>query len=171
MKKISLFICTFSLIFFMIGCSNSSTNSSLSKIDSIDDVTNKTGKLSCTRQADTDSGIIPSFNYYVTYKDDNILELHSIEKVTSDNSDSLDQYEIAYEKINNYYDGLEYYDTVVTRNNDTVTRDTVINYEKIDTSKLLAIEGEKDNIIENGKAKLSLWFEFGKKFGITCTED
>ena len=47
----------------------------------------------------------------------------------------------------------------------------IANLEKIDKTKLLQIEGDEDNIIEDGKAKLSLWLEMASKFGVTCKED
>lgn len=174
MKKISLIIFTLFVVFLITGCEDKkdvSDSRDDGKIDSIDDIVLETGKLSCTREGSASDGVSPSLKYYVTYKDDLLLKLHSVEKITSDNLDSLDEYENAYKKINEYYKNLRYYDTKVIRDSNSVTRDTIINYEKIDIDKLLSIEGEEDNIIKNGKAKLSLWLEFAKKFGVVCTED
>ena len=56
----------------------------------------------------------------------------------------------------------------VTKTNNSVTSDTVINYGKIDTDKLLAIEGEEDNVIKDGKVKLDDWLDFAEQFGTKC---
>ena len=37
--------------------------------------------------------------------------------------------------------------------------------------KLLEIEGEEDNIIENGKAKVEKWLTLAKKFGTECEDE
>ncbi len=176
MKKISLLVVCLFCIFLITGCGDMSSNTTASKssnagkIKDIDDLTSSSGTLTCTREGTASDGVMPSFNYYITYKNDNILVLHSVEMITSDNSESLDQYEEAYKKINTYYKGLNYYDSEIKRTSDSVARDTVINYEKIDIDKLLEIEGEEDNIIKDGKAKLAMWLEFASKFGTTCSE-
>jgi len=63
---------------------------------------------------------------------------------------------------------LDFYEAKVIRNKQDVTSDITINYEKIDIEKLLAIEGEEDNIIENGEAKVSKWKALAEKFGTEC---
>ena len=63
---------------------------------------------------------------------------------------------------------MDYYDTKVTRGDTSVTRNAIINYDKIDIEKLLEIEGEEDNIIENGEAKVDKWLSLAKKFGTKC---
>ncbi len=172
MKKISLIILFIVLSLFLTACENNDEvkeKTNEGKIDSIDDVTSTKGTLVCTRSASADNAE-PFFNYTIDYKDDEILKLHSIEGITSEDSSVLDEYEEAYKKINSYYVGLKYYDTNVYRTNNSVTWDTTINYEKIDIGALLDLEGEEDNIIENGKAKLSTWLELSKKVGTTCSE-
>jgi len=186
MKKISksLFVCFISLFIFT-GCSNDQDlvnnvdgeNSSVVKeevdnnnVKSTKDLESRKGELSCSREATAGDGITPAFNYYIKYKNGNILELHSIEMVMSSDQESLDIYEEAYKNINKNYKGLKYYDTKVVRDKNSVTKDTVINYDKIDIDALLDIEGEKNNIVRDGKAKLDIWLDFAGKFGTTCVE-
>lgn len=178
-----LLICLISLLIFT-GCEsgedksnnvvnngvNVEENSDEGNIESTKDLSSKKGELSCTREATAGDGITPMFNYYIKYKNGNILELHAIEMVVSSNQENLDIYEEAYENINKNYKGLKYYDTKVVRDNNSVTRDTVINYDKIDINALLDLEGEKDNIIKDGKAKLDIWLDFAGRFGTTCVE-
>ena len=57
------------------------------------------------------------------------------------------------------------------KDDNSVTRDTTIDYEHVDIDKLLHIEGNEDNIIdENGKASLDMWLALAKKFGTVCNE-
>ena len=180
-KKISLFLIIFCLIVISTGCSeekkegNSSTDitgTTTVKETIVDDDFDKngTGMLKCITKAEAGEGIDVDLNYTIKYKRGNILELISVQKVSSDNNDSLDVYENAYKNISKSYDGLEYYDTKIVRNGNSVTYTITINYDKIDVSELLAIEGEEDNIIKSGKAKLSLWLELAGKMGTTCEE-
>ena len=185
-KKSSILLICILSICLITGCSNNeeSLNKSLdnenvvgdsgsnsSEINSLDDLTSDTGTLSCTREAKAGEGITPKFSYTVKYKNGNILELHSIEMIISDDEESLDTYENAYKDINKNYDKLKYYDTKVIRDNNSVSRDTLINYDKIDIDALLDLEGEKDNIIKNGKAKLDLWLDLASQFGTKCEEE
>lgn len=128
------------------------------------------GELYCTTEAYAGDDVSVDLNYRLTYKRGNILKLRSIAKITSDNQDSLDQYETAYQKIAANYEELKYYDVSLIRDSNTVVYDTTINYSEIDIKKLLDIEGEEDNIIEDGKAKLSLWLDLAERVGTTCEE-
>ena len=125
-------------------------------------------KLSCTRDADAGAGIDVNLSYEVYYQGEYIQILHSKEQVVTDDQDVLDEYENAYRSVDKNYEGLEYYDTSIVRTDNSVTDDTVINYGKIDIDKLLAIEGEEDNVIKDGKVKLDDWLEFTEQFGMKC---
>lgn len=149
--------------------SNTTNNQAENKITSSDDITNKSGTLYCTRSG-TAPNATPFFEYTIKYRNDELLELHSVEGITSEDQETLDSYADAYESINSNYQNLKYYDTKVIKNSDSVTRDTTINYAKIDLEELLEIEGTENNIIENGTASLSAWLELASKFGTTCTE-
>jgi len=121
----------------------------------------------CTKTGEA-TGISASMEYNVYYKGDYVKILNSIETVTSNDSSKLDEYETAYKTIFKAYEGLEYYDNNITRTSNTVKSETTINYEKIDIDKLLSIEGEEDNVVEDGKVKLSTWINFAEKYGATC---
>ena len=127
------------------------------------------GVKKCTRTGTVTNGST-EMNYEVYYKGEYVVLLHSTEKIISDSSSVLDTYEDAYKSIFKQYEGLEYYDNKITRNSNSVTNEITINYEKIDMGKLLDIEGEEDNVIENGKVKLDTWLSFAKKYGVTCEE-
>ena len=122
----------------------------------------------CTRSASGGAGITTELTYEIYYTGDKLNILESTEKVIANKEEDLDKYQEAYEKINDYYKNLEYYDTEVIRGDTSVTRNATINYDKININKLLEIEGEEDNIIENGEAKVEKWLSLAKKFGTKC---
>ena len=173
MKKIitSIFVLFIGLL-VVTGCEKEDNKqSSAEKVDSVDDLTNKSGTLNCTRQGYANGDIKPSFSYTVTYRDGELLTLRAIEEVSSESGTGLDEYYSAYLKIDEKYKGLKYYDSKVLKTDNSVTRDTTIDYEHIDIDKLLHIEGNEDNIIdENGKASLEMWLALAKRFGTVCNE-
>lgn len=124
-------------------------------------------KMTCTREGNLDDGEV-KLTYDLYYEGEDLILLHAIEEVITEDSSILDEYENAYKSIRENYLGLNYYDTAVVRTNDSVTNDTIINYGKIDINKLLEIEGEEDNIIVDGKAKVDSWLELAEQFGTEC---
>lgn len=171
-KKIILIIPLLILV-FITGCSNSQEEKTNSKViqETNSEVVEETKNMSvinCTREATASSGIDVSLSYKVYYEGDYIKILHSIEKITSSKSSDLDEYEKSYKSIFENYKGLKYYDNTITRDSNSIVSDTVINYGKIDTNKLLEIEGEEDNVIEDGKVKVKTWIDFAKKLGAKC---
>lgn len=181
LKRMSKFFFAFVLSLLLVGCgtseesttnsnsnNSSNSNSSTSENSITDQDTGEMQKLTCSREASGGTGVDVNLNYEIYYQGEYIQILHSTEQVVTDDQDTLDEYEDAYRGIYKNYEGLEYYDTTVTRTEDSVTSDTVINYGKIDTDKLLEIEGEEDNVIKNGKVKLADWLEFAEQFGTTC---
>lgn len=144
------------MVLLLAGCGSNSAVSS-------------DGVKKCTRTGTVTNGST-EMNYEVYYKGEYVVLLHSTEKIISDSSSVLDTYEEAYKSIFKQYEGLEYYDNKVTRSSNSVTNEITINYEKIDMGKLLDIEGEENNVIENGKVKLDTWLSFAKKYGVTCED-
>lgn len=126
------------------------------------------GVKKCSRTGTID-GATSSMNYELYYEGEYLTILHSTETVVSDDEEILDTYEEAYKKIFTAYEKIEYYDAKVIRDENSVTSDITINYAKIDTDALLAIEGEEDNVIDkDGKVKLQTWLDFAEPFGVEC---
>ena len=122
----------------------------------------------CERIGNLDNGEV-SLQYEIYYTGEVLNLIQSEEKVISSDEEILDKYEKAYKDIHAHYEGLEYYDTEVIRGDTTVTSTIIINYDKINIPALLSIEGEKDNIVEDGIPKVDKWLELAKKFGTQCT--
>ena len=152
-KKALIIILTF---LFVLGCSADKTDEYAGK-----------GELNCSREGSIEDGEVV-LKYNLTYKNGNIIKLTSIEEVISDDQNILTEYENAYKNIFKVYDNLEHFENTITRTKTSVTSKTVIDYDKINIGKLLEIEGEENNIIENNKAKVEKWMELAKKFGTTC---
>lgn len=155
-KIISYITIIFMGVILVSGCSDTESNK-----------TNGMSVIHCTRTGEA-TGVKVSMEYNIYYQGDYIKILNSIETVTSNDKAKLDQYENAYRNIFSAYEGLEYYDNNIIRGSDMVKSETTINYGKIDIDKLLSIEGEEDNVVEDGKVKLSTWINFAEKYGATC---
>ena len=178
-NKIIFLVLIFACVFFLGGCSETGkeqsnditgTTNIKESIVSDDFDENGVGMLKCSTEAYAEEGMDVELRYTLKYKNGNILELVSVQKVISEKQDSLSVYENAYKNIANNYKDLCFYDTSIVRESNSVSYTAIINYEKINIDKLLRIEGEEDNIIKNGKAKLSLWLELAGKVGTVCEE-
>ena len=124
----------------------------------------------CTRSGNIDNNSSTDLSYEIYYTDGVLNKIESIEKVISTSSSTLDEYENAYRQIHSYYEGLAYYTAKVTRTSTSVTSEIVIDYDNIDIQKLIDIEGEEDNIFENGVPKIEKYKELAKKVGMQCTQ-
>lgn len=164
MKKISIIVLAFIFILLLTGCDEENKVISNGKKVSTANMEHK----HCTRSGSGSNGVTTELSYELYYTGDRLNILESTEKVIANEDSDLDQYQKAYEQINKYYKGLEYYDTEVIRGDTSVTRNTTINYDKINIKELLSIEGAEDNIIEDGEAKVDKWIELAKKFGTKC---
>ena len=165
MKKISIFIILLSM-FIITGCEQEKTTKKvISNGKEIN--TSKMEHKHCTRKGQINDGEV-SLNYDIYYTGDVLNIVKSEEKVISSSNDILNTYEDAYKNIHNKYKELEYYDTNVIRDEESVTSTILINYDKIDVDKLTEIEGKTSNVFEGKTAKVSKWLELAKKFGTKC---
>ena len=172
-KKSSLIVLVLCL-FLLVGCKKNIevVNTSNKKGDYAEQGNQNinvkgSGELKCSRSGNAINGLEAEFHYYLVYENGILKSLHSVEKVSGDDQDALDQYEEAYKKIKENYKDIKYYDTNVSRDKKSVTNDININYDKVDTTKIMAIEG---NNIYNDKNKPTLkkWLKLAKKAGVTC---
>ena len=164
MKKISIIISLLLVIFLICGCEEKKEKIIINN-EPIN--TSTMEHKHCTREASA-TGAEVKLEYDIYYTGDVLNILKSREEVISADDELLNTYEEAYKKIHANYEGVDYYDTEVIRGDTTVTSIMNINYDKIDVSKLIEIEGEEDNIFENNVPKASKWLSFAKKFGTTC---
>ena len=111
-------------------------------------------KLTCTLTGKTSNGTEVNVEYIIKYKGDYVKELKTVEKATTSDKTALATYKEETEKAYSKYKDTKYYDYSVKVSDDTITATVTINYEKIDTKKLIEISPNSKNIIENGKVKV-----------------
>ena len=185
-KKSSLILLIILSLFLVTACeeqtSNQQSNQNVVINDNSEDETTdnssnnevvKTGikkHKTCTREANAGANIDVNLNYDVYYTDDILNLLISQEEIITEDQETLDEYEDAYRKIAKYYENLEHYDQIINRTSNSVLYKTTINYDQIDIQELLDIEGEEDNIIKDGEAKVELYLSLLKKFGGKCED-
>ena len=142
------------------GCSEEDTKLNKKENESV---------LNCTRETASQNNLKTSLKYSIYYDGDYVTRTVSIEKVISDDNNVLEEYKKAYENVFSTYKDIAYYDNKVERDGNTVTSTTVINYEKVDTKRILEIEGEEGNVFESdGKVKKDTLVSLYKKYGAKC---
>ncbi len=188
LKKIAKFMILIVIGISLVGCSDNKNTATTQNNEipnsSIDTATYDRGylaipeeevkdmeKMTCTRDGNGKDNSEVKLNYTLYYQGEYLQILHSKEQIITENQNILEEYQLAYINIYRNYENLKYYETSVVREEDSVTNDTVINYSKLDTNKLLEIEGEEDNIIKDGKVKLDDWLKFAEQLGTTCDKN
>ena len=110
--------------------------------------------MTCTRTMNQ-NGIKTGLKYTVIYQGDYVTRVKSVETIETDSSEVLDAYQEQIESIYSPYKGIDYYEHDVSIDGDKLTSTVDINYEKIDTDKLLEIDSANGQLIKDGKIKLS----------------
>ena len=180
-KKISLIVILLLSMFLLTACeeekkkedNNSNVIIENDSDNEKEDIPIKTGIKKhkvCTREATAGENIEVNLNYDLYYTDDILNLLVSQEEIITTDQETLNRYEDAYKAIAKNYENLEYYDQIINRTSNSVLYKTSINYDEIDINKLLDIEGEEDNIIEDGEAKVDLYLSLLKRFGGKCED-
>lgn len=123
--------------------------------------------MTCTRTLNQDD-IKMEFEYSVVYQGDYVKTVKSVEKVIAEDSEILETYKSAAEKLYAPYKKIDYYDTKVTIEGNTLTSTADINYEKIDVDKLTEIDSANKQIFTNGKIKLETIESMYNQVGATC---
>ena len=135
--------------------------------------------VNCTREVEATESFKTDMKYKLYYEDNYVMEMHSVEKITAEDS-VLNQYKEAYEKSYSKYKGLEYYDYNINIKNGTLTSKVDIDYTKIDMDKLLEIDGPvelkeegsdkktKYNVYKDGKVLLDESIKLYERLGAKC---
>lgn len=106
--------------------------------------------------------------YKVTYKGDYVQLVETEEKVIAENKTYLDTYKTTVENLYAPYKDVEHYEYNVSVDGDTLTSKTKINYEKIDTKKLIDIDSANGSLIKDGKIKLTDIKSVYEGMGASC---
>lgn len=170
MKKIGLGILCF--MFLLTGCTKSEDNNTNKNNNTNNDnntvqETEEIKTMTCTRTA-TQSNLSIDVKYEVEYIGNYVSILKSTEKVISSDNSILEQYKSTLENVYGPYQEIEYYDYNITINDDTLTSVVEINYEKIDTDKMIEIDSANAQLIQNNKVKVATVKQIYESVGAIC---
>lgn len=146
-KYLAVFIVS---VIFLTGCGNNGVQT-----------------MTCTRTMNQ-NGIKTGLKYTVIYQGDYVTRVKSVETIETDSSEVLDAYQEQIESIYSPYKGIDYYEHDVSIDGDKLTSTVDINYEKIDTDKLLEIDSANGQLIKDGKIKLSDIKSVYEAIGAVC---
>ncbi len=142
------------ILFLVTGCGNS--NDALS--------------MTCTRTMNQNN-IKTSLKYNVEYKDDYVSRIKSVETIETDSSDILNTYKEQIESLYSPYQDVDYYEYNVEIQDNKLTSTVDINYEKVDTDKLLEIDSANGQLIKDGKIRVDDIKSVYENLGAICEED
>lgn len=110
--------------------------------------------LTCAGTKTVQKGVEMDLNYKVTYKGDYVTLVETNETVTSDNKKVLETFKEQVEELYSPYKDVEHYEYDVKIDGKKLVSTTNINYEKVDTNKLIEIDENNKSLIKDGKIKL-----------------
>ena len=142
------------ILFLVTGCGNS--NDALS--------------MTCTRTMNQNN-IKTILKYNVEYKDDYVSRIKSVETIETDSSDILNTYKEQIESLYSPYQDVDYYEYNVEIQDNKLTSTVDINYEKVDTDKLLEIDSANGQLIKDGKIRVDDIKSVYENLGAICEED
>ena len=152
-KKILLFSGVFIFLILVTGCSKESEN-----------------LITCTRSMNQNN-IKTNLKYNISYDGDYVTRIKSVETVETDSQDILDSYKTQIESIYSPYSDVDYYEYNVKVEDNKLTSTVDINYEKVDTDKLLEIDSANGQLIKDGKIKVNDIKSVYESLGAICEND
>lgn len=152
-KKILLFSGIFIFLVLITGCSKESGN-----------------LMTCTRSMNQNN-IKTNLKYSVSYDGDYVTRVKSVETIETDSEDILNSYKSQIESLYSPYKDVDYYKYDVEVNDNKLTSTVDINYEKVNTDKLLEIDSANGQLIKDGKIKVSDIKSVYESLGAICEND
>lgn len=125
------------------------------------------GVLTCTRTA-KQGNIDLSLNYKITYTGEYVNTIETTEIVKSEDQNTLNLYKSQIENVYKHYKEIDYYENEITLEGNTLTSKTTIDYEHINTDKLIEIDSANEQILKDGKAKVSDFRTMYENIGASC---
>lgn len=124
--------------------------------------------LTCAGTKTVQKGVEMDLNYKVTYKGDYVTLVETNETVTSDNKKVLETFKKQVEDLYTPYKDVEHYEYDVKIDGKKLVSTTNINYEKVDTNKLIEIDENNKALIKDGKIKLDDIKATYELLGVEC---
>ncbi len=131
----------------------------------------KEGKLVCKKEQDINSNTKLESVYTVAYKNGYVTKLNTEEIITSEEESILNTYKDNLEKVYSAYNNIKYYENKIKIEGNRLISTTKVDYEHIDTDKLIEIDENNKVAIENGKVKVSVLKEAYEQLNATCKEE
>ena len=131
---------------------------------------NEKNLITCTRSMNQNN-IKTNLKYNISYDGDYVTRIKSIETVETDSQDILDSYKTQIESIYSPYSDVDYYEYNVKVEDNKLTSTVDINYEKVDTDKLLEIDSANGQLIKDGKIKVNDIKSVYESLGAICEND
>ena len=149
MKKIGIIL--FVSLLLLVGCTTKE----------------ESGVLTCTRTA-KQGNIDLSLNYKIAYTGEYVNTIETTEIVKSEDQNTLNLYKTQLENVYEPYKSIDYYENEVTIEGDTLTSKTKIDYEHINVDDLIEIDSANEQILKDGKAKVSDFRSMYESIGASC---
>ena len=130
----------------------------------------KTGTMTCTMKTYPADGITIRSTYVATYKNEIVTKLKTVEKITSEDKNNLEVYQEKIDELYSGYQGIKYYTNTTKIKGNTLTSTTTIQYNKVDTKKLIEADSGNANVIKNGKVQINTLEKLYKQNGCNCKE-
>ncbi len=146
------------LVLTLSGCGQTNND-----IDSKDKTT-----VTCTKTGEATTGVETNSTYQYVEKDGYVESVHTTEKFTTDNEEYLKAYQSLLEDSYELYKDVKYYDYKIELDGNTLISEININYAKIDTDQLLAIDTSNASLIKDGKVKAEDLKALYEEIGATC---
>ncbi len=128
----------------------------------------KSGQLTCSITTTPNENTTLSSEYIINYKNNYVTKLKTKEIITSETKEDLETYKEALNAAYSSYNDIEYYSNTVSIEDNNLISSTIINYEKIDTNKLIEIDSNNHSLIKNGKVSIKDLKDMYIKNGCTC---
>ena len=126
--------------------------------------------MTCTRNMNQNN-IKTNLKYTVSYENNYVTRVKTIETIETDSEDILDSYKTQIESLYSPYKGIDFYEYNVEVENNKLTSTVDINYEKVDTDKLLEIDSANGALIKDGKISVDDIKSVYESLGATCKND
>lgn len=125
--------------------------------------------MTCTRTTNQ-SNLKMDLSYTVIYKGKYVTTIKSEEKVTTDDTATLEAYKTQVEGIYSPYKDIKYYEYNVDIIDNTLISTTNIDYSKIDTAKMIEVDSSSSQLIKDGKVSVDDVESLYTQLGITCNK-
>lgn len=123
--------------------------------------------MKCSRTMNQNDASL-DLQYEVLYTGENVDIVKSTEKITSENKELLETYKETVEEQYKPYKDIEHYNYSVSIDGNVLTSTTNIDYNKINTAKMIEVDSANSQLIKDGKVKLETIEALYKQMGITC---